>query len=340
MMNSRRPAVFVGGPAEHTDLARAIQQDLSSVAEVTIFTQEVSRLSASIVDTLLEALDRSDCAIFVFPPVEPDSVTSASYRDSLLQLGMMMGLLGRDRTYVVVAAGTAQSIVPTPLLGLAVAEYDAARADANLRGALGVATTIIRDALSRLAPRVTDRPAHSFAPEFEEHLRMADDIFFWGMNQSDFIIQHFGLLEERLGAGVRVRALLVDPDGDAVRLTRLRFTGAVESTYETYRSSSSLIRLHRLREAYPHQVELRTLDYPFSYGGFILAANGLESVAYTKRYTFRVSGGSKKPKAVHKQGRSAWFDLIEQETDQMWKAGSEWICRDADPIPGSSSSET
>jgi hypothetical protein len=243
---------------------------------------------------------------------------------------MMVGLLGRDRTWAVVPAGMARSVVPTPLLGLTVAEYDATRVDRNLRGAVGPAATQLRDAIGRLERRVVDAPLHHFTAEFEEHLQEATDVFLWGMNQSDFLIQHFDLLEERLVAGATLRALLVAPDGAAVQLTRLRFAGRVDAGHETYRSRSSLDRLCRLRAGWPDQVQIRTLDYPFSYGGFLLAGPGRDPVAYLKQYTFRVKGGSVKPKFVYEHGRSTWFDLVEREAGEMWKAGSPWECPPAD----------
>jgi hypothetical protein len=279
-----------------------------------------------LLDSLESALDNSDCAVFVFPPDHqglPDSV----YRDTLFQLGIMVGRVGRERTFVVVPSGMAQEVIPTPLLGIGIAEYDANRADHNLRAAAGIAASLIRDELIRLGPRMANHPLHDFPKSFEARLAAAQDIYFWGMNQSDFLIRHYDTLRSIMSGGARVRALLVAPRGLAVRATRLRFSGSVEVDHETFRAKSSLTRLCKLQTEFPDNVDLRTLDYPFSYGAFLFDAGSPEAIVYVKQYTFRTTGGSRKPKFVHESGRTPWYEIVELEGQQLWEAGSPYACK-------------
>jgi predicted nucleotide-binding protein len=323
---ARRPTIFVGGLLSNADLALAIQQGLDDVAEVTVFTQGVSRLSASLLDSLVEALDHSDCAVFVFPE-EHNSSVSAEYRDALFQFGIMVGHLGCERTFVVAPMGMANKVIPSALLGICVAEYDIHRSDGNLRGAVGAATSQIRNELVRLGSRMRNEPLHEFPPLFDQRLETAESIYLWGMNQSDFLIRHFDLLQRRLSVGVAVRALLVAPKGLAVRTTRLRFVGTVVSDHETFRARASLARLCSLRESFPELVSIRTLDFPFSYGAFLLDGNTSKGIVFVKQYMFRTSSGSNKPKAVYEYGRAQWFDIISAEGEQLWEAGTSWQCQ-------------
>lgn len=326
MSPEQRPSVFVGGLPENPDIPLAIQKGLDDIANVTVFTQGVSRLSVPIIESLLEALSRSDCAVFVFPE-ERDSA-SPGYRDALLQLGVMVGRLGRDRTFVVVPAGTSDVVIPTPLLGIGIAEYNSSkRTDGNVEGAVAVATTLIRNELRRLRPRTRESVSHEFSPSFAERLRSADSIYIWGMNLSDFLIQYCEVLEDRLAAGGSLRALLVAPDGKAVQLTKLRFGGFIDNSHEALRSGASLARLCRLCEPYPDSVAIRTLDYPFSYGAFLFDPDKDTGVAYVKQYTFRTTGGSRKPKHIYEKAATEWFDLVWQEGEQLWEASSPWTSR-------------
>jgi hypothetical protein len=316
-----KPAVFIGGSSQVTELALAIQGALDDVADVTLFTQGVARLSTSSLDTFIEALDSSDCAVFVFSAEE---AASREARDALFQLGLMVGRMGRGRTFVVVPGGTGSTPVPTPLQGMTVAEYDVTRLEKNPQAAVGKATALIREALKRLEPRAEEQVLKVFPATFESRLERAETIYFWGMNQSDFLIQHYETLVNRLQSGSTLRALLANPEGAAVKLALLRFPGEVDADHDRNRARSSLSRLSALRKRFPANVQIRTLDYLFSHGAFLIDAQTPAAVAFVKYYTFRTSGGSRKPKHIYEKGRTRWFELTCAEGEQLWLAGSDW----------------
>lgn len=145
------PRVFVASSGEAERLAQAIQQNLKGV-EVTVWTQDAFRIGHTIIDELNRNLQGADFGIFVFAP--DDMVTihgrkQQAVRDNvLLELGMFIGRLGKERSFIVRPKGGDMRL-PTDLLGVITARYDQERAMREPAAALGSACTQIADAIAR-----------------------------------------------------------------------------------------------------------------------------------------------------------------------------------------------
>jgi O-acetyl-ADP-ribose deacetylase (regulator of RNase III) len=157
-----RPRIFVGSSREAISVCRAVQLELADDFDVTVWNQDVFQLSYGALDSLLVALDSSDAGVFV---LQSDDLTISrntkdwTTRDNVIfELGMFMGRLGRDRTFML--APHASGIrLPSDLLGITTASYDGARiTGTQKRAAVGPACTKIRDHLERLRLRVTAEP--------------------------------------------------------------------------------------------------------------------------------------------------------------------------------------
>lgn len=156
-----RQRLFVGSSGEAIGVCHAIQAELDRDLDVKVWNQDVFRLSYGTLDSLLEELDSSDAGAFV---LRPDDITTSrgestrTVRDNVLfELGLFIGRLGRDRTFMVTPKG-AQLRLPSDLLGLTTAEYDADRFDRDERAAVGPACSRIREALKAAKPRMDPEP--------------------------------------------------------------------------------------------------------------------------------------------------------------------------------------
>lgn len=146
-----KPKVFIGSSSEGLTIAESMQLGLEHQAECTIWSQGVFGLSAGTLDSLVSACKAYDYAILV---LTPDDVTmkrgneNNTARDNVLfELGLFMGALGRDRTFMVHCRDEKLDL-PSDLAGVTAATYGK-RTDGNIQAALGPVCTKIKLAMEK-----------------------------------------------------------------------------------------------------------------------------------------------------------------------------------------------
>jgi hypothetical protein len=150
-----RHRIFVGSSSEALALADGIQSNLVQRGHrVKVWNQGVFLVQKTALDSLLEALESCDAAVFVFAPDDLISIRGRAFetvRDNVVfELGLFTGKLGRDRTFWVTPRGQAQLRIASDLLGVLPAEY-LEPADGDWRAALAVPCQEIHAALVRSA---------------------------------------------------------------------------------------------------------------------------------------------------------------------------------------------
>lgn len=145
-----RRRVFAGSSREAISVCRFLQAELDDQFDVKVWDQDVFALTHSGLESLLNELESSDAGLFVLAPddivLSRDRIQHETRDNVIFELGMFMGSLGRDRTFVVAPQGIDLRI-PSDLAGITVAEYDGGRPDQ--RAAIGPACTRIREHLEK-----------------------------------------------------------------------------------------------------------------------------------------------------------------------------------------------
>lgn len=205
-MPDPRPSVFIGSSAEGLPVAEAIQVNLDHSCEIVIWSQGVFGLSDGTLEALVTRLPVFDFAILVLTP--DDMITSREReqqapRDNvLLELGLCIGALGRERTFTVYDR-TSDIKIPSDLAGVTSASYQP-HSDGNLQSTLGAACTQIKGSIQQHGIRAKD-DSNTFVIQ-NTHFQIIHDLLDDSAEQ--FIIlmyeQHVTLNRETIfGGGLR-----------------------------------------------------------------------------------------------------------------------------------------
>jgi predicted nucleotide-binding protein len=151
-----RPKVFVACSVERLVIAEHVQAAMVyEKVDVKLWTQSVFLPGHSTLEDLLREIDAADFAVII---AHPDDLALTARnelgpmpRDNvILELGMALGALGRDRALIVRPIDDVK--LPTDLLGITAIVYQDGPAE-TLAGRVGPVVTAVKSAVARLGCR-------------------------------------------------------------------------------------------------------------------------------------------------------------------------------------------
>ena len=150
-----QPVLFVGSSVERHPVASEIQSGLRNDRMIVIvWADDVFRASKSSVESLLATVLSSDFAVLLIAPddiVMSRDIESPAPRDNVVwELGLLMGLLGRERTFIVRPRG-ANIKLPSDWLDFKPLEYAEGTPD-TLESRVAPICNEIRKAIQKLGP--------------------------------------------------------------------------------------------------------------------------------------------------------------------------------------------
>lgn len=148
-----KPTLFIGSSTESLDVAYAAQRNLEDVAEVVVWTQGIFELTQSYLESLLDALDDTEFGLFIFGPDDVTRIRGEEMRTArdnvVFELGLFIGRLGRERSFILMPRGVSDFHLPSDLLGISTASYQPPSRSDRLQAALGPACYDIRTAIRK-----------------------------------------------------------------------------------------------------------------------------------------------------------------------------------------------
>lgn len=177
-----KPRLFIGSSIEGLNVAYAIQENLRYVTEATVWDQGVFNLSETSIESLLSILEASDFGVFVFTPDDYLTIRGKkdlTVRDNVLfELGLFIGRLGKERCFIVVPDNK-EFHLPTDLIGLTTAKYEAVRSDGNIHAGAGSASNKIREKVLKLGGAQYSKVDPELRPELVLEQKEVDKDKVW-----------------------------------------------------------------------------------------------------------------------------------------------------------------
>lgn len=139
---------FLSSSTEQLLIAKALEENLEAEKfEPTLWVREGHSASQYNLESLFKQAGSSDFAVFIFTPDDEVKMRDKTFnivRDNVLfELGVFMGILGRERCFIVHSEEEMPEF-PTDLKGINTLTYKI-RSDDNLSRSLGPATTKIKN---------------------------------------------------------------------------------------------------------------------------------------------------------------------------------------------------
>lgn len=150
----QHPVVFLGSSTDGLGIADQLKGALDHVADCRPWTQGVFGLSRGTLESLIETTRESDFAVLV---LTPDDLASKKGRKTYLprdnvvfEIGLFMGALGRDRTFIVHQQGEVIDL-PSDLAGITTATFPVDRR--TKRPDLGAVCTLLESEIRKRGRR-------------------------------------------------------------------------------------------------------------------------------------------------------------------------------------------
>jgi hypothetical protein len=144
------PSLFIFSSSEERDVAAAIGRLLNNDARIKFWDEGFHPGSGGFTETLLAQVEDMDFALFLLTPKDAlHNIVGPGRRirgNVLFELGLCIGRIGRNRTFVLASASTAHDLLPD-LAGLTIISYSESRANRNLAVELDPACSLIRAAI-------------------------------------------------------------------------------------------------------------------------------------------------------------------------------------------------
>lgn len=151
----RKLRLFIASSAEKLGVADAFNVNLDHDFEVSIWKNGTFDLSSVTINAVVEKSSAVDFALFVFAPDDEALIREQHQnviRDNVLfELGLFIGAIGLERCFIVRPRGV-ELRLPTDLLGVTMADYEAGRSDGDMGSATNQACTLIKNAAKKLGP--------------------------------------------------------------------------------------------------------------------------------------------------------------------------------------------
>lgn len=157
----------------------------------------------------------------------------------------------------------------------------------------------------------------------QNDIKNSKDLLMIGVSLKRTIKDSYTLFEEKLRQGCAIRVLLTYPDGPALRMVASRTYYNVDVGRTRKGVHDTLEKLHYLKQTTSGDLQIRTINYPASIGGFFIDTTTSHGILYLEHYTYKVPDEDM-PKIVLRRKDGYWYDYFSQQVEVLWNNGIDW----------------
>ena len=82
-----------------------------------------------------------------------------------------------------------------------------------------------------------------------------------------------------------------------------------------------------LQRVVPDRLEIRTIEYPLTFGAYAVDPEGASGVLYLKHYPFKMPLGRARPGLVLRPRDERWYEHFRSEIRFLWEHAVPWQCQ-------------
>ncbi len=159
-----------------------------------------------------------------------------------------------------------------------------------------------------------------YPDELENEIERANELWIIGVHAIAFLRSYRSSVEIKLKKGKSIRVLMVDPDGHASSMVAARNPGKLSIEREKANIIASLNDLMELKTIAPSKLQIRVIDDPLMYGGYMINPENRDGAIYIQRYSYQTGV---RPKFIY-YPESEWFGFVKSEFQSLWNRGKDW----------------
>jgi len=156
--------------------------------------------------------------------------------------------------------------------------------------------------------------------DYLKNLLRAKELWITGLNLRRFYPLHVKDLQEVINRKGTINAVLLSPKSDAVKYAMQQDYGPYGEV-STYRKTieDAHLWLCELRQSYPDQVKIKTVDFPLTYGIDAIDIESENGLIYVRYYPLH-SEREDQPIIVLRPHQSYWYSFYkEQLKEKLWE---------------------
>ena len=195
-----------------------------------------------------------------------------------------------------------------------------------LLGLLAAYSLGIRDRLSGISDKLSGTKTllcDEFPISLKEVISTSKELLIVGITLNRTITTFYSQLEQKLKDGQKIKILLVEPNSEATKLIPQMVYRPISEQRLSEKILDTITLVSSLHSLAPNQVEMRTINFPISFGCFTSNMELSDGSIYLEYYSYK---STKDLPCVVVSARSDlhWYNVYKAEILNLWNASQEW----------------